>query len=86
VPSDTLVRYNKAWEGPLIGDKSQAALFDNSKVKAVAGPFTCSENLDEVLAESVANFKKRQAAGIKGNAELEPLIDRIIKEQSALGA
>lgn len=86
VPSDTLVRYNKAWEGPLIGDKSQAALFDNSKVKAVAGPFTCSENLDEVLADSIANFRKRQAAGIKGNAENEKLIDRIIREQSALGA
>ena len=86
VPTDTLCAYNPDWKGPLLGDKSWTALFDNSKVKAVAGPFTCSENLDEVLAESVANFKKRQAAGVKGNAELEPLIDRIIREQSALGA
>jgi nucleoside-diphosphate-sugar epimerase len=85
VPTDTLVRYNKEWEGPLVGDKMWAALFDNSKVKSVAGDFTCSENLDEVLAESIAHFRKRQAAGIKGNATIEPLLERIMTEQSALG-
>ena len=37
VPTDTLVRYHHAWEGPLLGDKTWAALFDNSKVKRVAG-------------------------------------------------
>ena len=39
VPSDTLVRFNKDWEGPLLGDKTWSALFDNSKVKSVAEPF-----------------------------------------------
>jgi nucleoside-diphosphate-sugar epimerase len=85
VPTDTLVRYNKDWVGPLVGDKMWAALFDNSKVKSVAGDFTCSENLDEVLAESVAHFRKRRAAGLKGNAAIEPLLERIMTEQSALG-
>ena len=59
VPTATLTRYHPAWEGPLMGDKTWTALFDNSKVKSVAGPFTCSEKLDEVLDESVAHFKKR---------------------------
>src|SRR4051812_45676372 len=64
VPTATLIRYNKAWEGPLLGDKTWTALFDNSKVKRVAGNFTCSEKLDEVLAESVKHFKARlQAKG-----------------------
>jgi nucleoside-diphosphate-sugar epimerase len=85
VPTDTLVRYNKAWEGPLVGDKMWAALFDNSKVKAVAGDFNCSEDLDEVLADSIANLRKRQAGGQRGNAEIAPLLDRIAAEQSALG-
>ncbi len=86
VPSDTLVRYRKEWEGPLIGDKALAALFDNSKVKAVAGPFTCAEDLDTILAESIAIFRKRQAAGVKPNTTLDPLIDKIAAAQSALGA
>jgi nucleoside-diphosphate-sugar epimerase len=85
VPTDTLVRYRKDWEGPLTGDKSRAALFDNSKVKRVAGDFTCSENLDEVLAEPVANTRARMAAHGRQPGEFDALMDRIAAEQSALG-
>jgi nucleoside-diphosphate-sugar epimerase len=85
VPTDTLVRYHKDWEGPLTGDKSRAALFDNSKVKRVAGNFTCSENLAEVLAESIATIKARLKAKGPQHSALDPLIDRIAAEQSALG-
>jgi nucleoside-diphosphate-sugar epimerase len=85
VPTDTLVRYNKDWEGPLSGDKSHAALFDNSKVKRVAGPFTCSENLAEVLEEPLANTKARLRANPPGEGALDDLMDRIAREQDALG-
>ncbi|HEV7719250.1 MAG TPA: SDR family oxidoreductase [Arsenicitalea sp.] len=85
VPTDTMIRYHPAWEGPLLGDKTWTALFDNSKVKSVAGPFTCSENIDEVLAESIAHFKRRLAATGPRPGELEPLMDRIASEQAALG-
>lgn len=85
VPTDTLVRYNKDWEGPLMGDKSWAALFDNSKVKRVAGDFTCSEDIDEVLADSIAHFKARRGAEPAAESPLDPLLDRIAAEQSALG-
>lgn len=85
VPSDTLVAYNKAWEGPLIGDKTWSALFDNSKVKRVAGDFTCSENLDEVLEDSIGFLKQRLQANAPVNMELDPLMDRITSEQAALG-
>jgi len=84
VPTATLARYHPAWEGPLLGDKTWTALFDNSKIKRVAGPFTCSENLDEVLDESVMNFRKRAGKGAPAY-ELGPLMDRICAEQSALG-
>ncbi len=88
VPTATLVRYHHAWEGPLLGDKTWTALFDNSKVKRVAGPFTCSEKLEEILAEPVMHFKARQQAGggSQPPAETEALFDRIAAEQSALGA
>ncbi|MDC9822284.1 SDR family oxidoreductase [Devosia sp. ZB163] len=85
VPSDTLVAYNKAWEGPLIGDKTWSALFDNSKVKRVAGDFKCSEDLDEVLAESIGFLKERLTSDAPVNMELDPLMDRITSEQLALG-
>jgi nucleoside-diphosphate-sugar epimerase len=85
VPTDTLIAYHPAWEGPLLGDKTWAALFDNSKVKRVAGDFTCSEDLTEVLAESIANFKKRLAAKGPQVGEFDPLMDKIASEQGALG-
>jgi nucleoside-diphosphate-sugar epimerase len=86
VPTDTLVRYNKAWEGPLLGDKTWSALFDNSKVKRVAGDFRCSEKLDEVLEEPIGFLKQRLADNAPVNMELDPLMDRITSEQLALGA
>ncbi len=85
VPTDTLVRYNHAWEGPLTGDKSWSALFDNSKVKRVAGPFVCAEDLETILEEPIAHAKERLKAPAPPPGAEEALIDRIIAEQAALG-
>ena len=85
VPTDTLIKYHPAWEGPLVGDKSWSALFDNSKVKAVAGPFTCAEDLDTILEESVQHAKARLAHPVPPESSEEILFDRIIREQAALG-
>lgn len=86
VPSDTLVRYKPDWAGPLLGDKSWAALFDNSKVKAVAGDFACETDLDKILTEPIVHLKKRLAVAKPPEGELDALIDRICAEQAALGA
>ncbi|HHY49878.1 MAG TPA: SDR family oxidoreductase [Alphaproteobacteria bacterium] len=86
VPTDTLVRYRPEWEGPLLGDKTWAALFDNSKVRRVAGDFSCEEDLGRILEEPLAHFRKRRAEHGPQTSDLEPLLDRIAAEQSALGA
>jgi len=85
VPTDTLVRYNPAWEGPLIGDKSWSAVFDNSKVKNVVGAFTCAEDLDTILEESVKRARARLKVPAPPESAEEVLMDRIIAEQAALG-
>jgi nucleoside-diphosphate-sugar epimerase len=84
VPSDTLVKYRPDWLGPLWGDKSLASLFDNSKVKSVAGDFSCSEDLDEVLAEPIMHLKQRLKQP-EEPSELAALLDRITADQLALG-
>ncbi|RYE07361.1 MAG: SDR family oxidoreductase [Hyphomicrobiales bacterium] len=86
VPTDTLIRYKPDWIGPLLGDKTYTTLFDNSKIKRVAGDFSCETDLTKILSEPVRHFKKRQAAKTPYSTELEPLIDRIIADQQALGA
>jgi nucleoside-diphosphate-sugar epimerase len=85
VPTDTLVRYNAGWEGPLVGDKTWAALFDNKKVKRVAGKFTCSEDLDEILKEPLERLRKRLKDPGPDTSELDALLDKIAAQQSALG-
>jgi len=85
VATDTLCAYHPDWKGPLLGDKSWTALFDNSKVKAVAGDFSCETDLDKILAEPIRFLKQRLAAKAPYGTEMEPLIDRIIAEQAALG-
>ncbi len=84
VPSDTLVKYRPDWVGPLWGDKSLASLFDNSKVKAVAGDFSCSEDLDEVLAEPIMHLTQRLQEP-ETPSELTPLLDRITADQLNVG-
>jgi nucleoside-diphosphate-sugar epimerase len=79
VASDTLARYNPDWLGGLLGDKSHTVMFDNAKVKAVAGDFTCVSTLEEVLTEPVKFSQAYQP-----DPRLDALFDRIIADQRAL--
>jgi nucleoside-diphosphate-sugar epimerase len=92
VPTDTLIRYNPQWTGPLIGDKMWTALFDNSKIKNAVGEFPCSADLDEILAGSLASQQKnlelsRSSGQIEKSDQLtgeDELIEKIIKGQLSL--
>lgn len=91
VPTETLTRYNPEWTGPLTGDKTWTALFDNSKVKGITGQFSCSEDLDEILAEPVALAKKKlelpevTGSGANEVRDEDSLMDRIVIDQTSLG-
>ncbi len=85
VPTDTVIRYQPDWAGPLLGDKTWTVLFDNSKIKRIAGDFTCETDLSKILSEPVRYFKQRQAAKTPYNTDNEAMIDRIIADQEALG-
>ena len=81
-----MIKYKPDWAGPLLGDKTWTVLFDNSKVKRVAGDFTCETDLSKILAEPIRYFKQRQAAKTPYNTDNEAMIDRIIADQLKLGA
>jgi nucleoside-diphosphate-sugar epimerase len=86
VPSDTLIRYRPDWSGPLLGDKAHTVVFDNSKVKAVAGDFSCVLDLQDVLAAPLAAYWQRAGTGTPEPDPLDPLFDQIIAAQRKLGA
>ncbi len=85
VPTDTLIRYHPEWEGPLMGDKTWPALFDNTKVKQVAGDFDAMKELRDVLVEPIARFEARPKPEGPESDELHRLMDRIAREQRSLG-
>ena len=84
VPTDVLVAYQREWEGPLMGDKTWSALFDNSKVKGVVGPFDASENIDEILHNSVTHAKQRLNAAAPAHSAEDQLIDQIVAAQASV--
>ncbi len=81
VPTDTLIRYNRDWEGPLLGDKSYSVIFDNAKVKGVAGEFDCAIDPWRGMQMVAERFPPSDRC----DAELDRLLDRIVEDQSGLG-
>ncbi len=84
VPTSALVAFNKEWEGPLMGDKTWSAVFDNTKVKSVVGAFDASGDLDEILRDSIAHAKQRLNAPPPAPGAEDRLLDRIIAAQAAV--
>lgn len=85
VPSDTLVKFRPDLEGPLFGDKIHSVLFDNSKIKAVVGDFTCTRDLQVLLAAPLAAYWQRAGQGDPQPCEDDALFDAIIAAQRAVG-
>ncbi|MEM6333133.1 MAG: NAD-dependent epimerase/dehydratase family protein [Planctomycetota bacterium] len=83
VPSETLSRYHRDWEGQLLGDKTQSVYFDNSKLRSVIGPYSCSISLEEGFALTWAQHAV--PADAPYDAEMDALMDRIVDEQRGLG-
>jgi nucleoside-diphosphate-sugar epimerase len=83
VPTDTLVRYNPDWAGPLLGDKTWSVVFDNSKLMSVAGRFECAVSLEEGLRLAAKHYWKR-APAYQPDPARHAFLDRIAAEQLAL--
>jgi len=49
VATETLIRYQPDWDGPLRGDKAYSVTFDNRKIKSVVGEFDCPTTLDQFM-------------------------------------
>ncbi len=82
VASDTLVRYHPEWEGPLLGDKSASVAFDNSKVKAVVGAFDCPIDIWQGMRLVMERYRP---SADEFDPAIDALLDRIVREQRALG-
>jgi len=85
VPTDTLVRYNPDFAGPLLGDKAWSTTFDNTKVQSITGPFPPRISLKDALKHSAARFRRDRLPNLKPDPSLHALVDRIAADQLSLG-
>ncbi len=78
IPSDLLARFDaEAFEGPLMGDKTNAAIFDNSKLKALVPEFETRHRLADSIGESIEWFSADESRrGLDDDANA--LWDRVI--------
>ena len=67
VPTETLVRINPQWAGPLLGDKAWSTVFDNSKLRGAIGDFECRIELEEGM-RLAAPYVKRQVSAVAQDA------------------
>ena len=81
VASEMLIRYHPAWEGPLLGDKSYSVIFDNAKVKAVAGDFECPIDPWAGMRMVAERFPPHDRC----DPAMDQLLDRIVDEQLRMG-
>jgi nucleoside-diphosphate-sugar epimerase len=82
ITSDTLVRYEPSWKGPLHGDKSPSTLFDNSKVSSVAGPFPTLMSIEAGFQLAVREVIGRLERGGGRDPALDEKVARILGEQA----
>jgi nucleoside-diphosphate-sugar epimerase len=77
IPTDLLVRFDReAFEGPLLGDKTNAGIFDTSKLRALVPDFETRHHFADAVHESIAWFEADESRrGIDDDANA--LWDRI---------
>jgi nucleoside-diphosphate-sugar epimerase len=82
VLSKTLVNYEPAWEGPLLGDKSNTMIFDTQKIKHLTNGWQCEIPLDQGVARAWSFASARLKNDYRPDPMADRLIDQIIREQT----
>lgn len=75
--SDFIARVSPSLTGPLLGDKTWSAIFDNSKIKAFVPGFQAAIPFREGIRRTLAWFdadKSRQRVDEAVNAELDRIL------------
>jgi nucleoside-diphosphate-sugar epimerase len=83
IPSDYIVQRFPDWEGNLLGDKSNSALFDNSKIKRFVPDFFCTVPFSVGIKSSVRRLQANPGKKVI-NAGTEDRLNTLVKEYSQL--
>jgi len=84
ISSDTLIHHNQNWLGPLRGDKSNALVFDNSKIRSALGGWRCEMPLMDGLQLAASHTVQNLNTGYTPDADVDALVDQIIREHDSI--
>lgn len=83
VPTETLVRCNPDWSGPLMGDKAWNVVYDNSKIRYLAGPVPKQMPLEKYM-RTAAGLLRDEIAAYTPDEKVHDLLDNIAEQQQAV--
>jgi nucleoside-diphosphate-sugar epimerase len=78
IPSDYIIKHMPEMEGPLLGDKSWSAIFDNSKIKSISEEYTSVVGYEDVISD-VLQYYNVHGELQKVSKEYETMYDKVIK-------
>ena len=78
IPTDFIVANIPEMAGPLLGDKSWSAIFDNSKIKSIAKEYQSKIRYEDVV-EEVVNYYENNKDKQMISDDFELLYDRLIE-------
>ncbi len=78
IPTDFIVKYMPEMVGPLLGDKSWSAVFDNSKIKSISQEYTSIIKYEDVIKDVIQYYRDNKKAQ-RISDEYEMLYDNVIK-------
>lgn len=78
IPSDYLARFDADLSGSLIGDKSNCAVFDNSKIKSFVPDFQATIPFREGIRRTIAWFREKPER-MTVHEESNAFMDRVIR-------
>ncbi|MDD3335540.1 MAG: SDR family oxidoreductase [Eubacteriales bacterium] len=85
IASETLAALHPAWEGPLLGDKSNNLIFDTTKLKRAVPDFHASTRFDQGAREIVSYIYSHPECQ-KLDSDFDAWCDQVIERYEALTA
>lgn len=82
IDSEELIDRIPSLQGPLRGDKANAAIFDNSKIRHFAGDWKCNVSIDDGFARAASVTLDRLSSGYQPDVDYDRVIDELTQEAS----
>ena len=77
IPTDVIIKHLPEMEGPLLGDKSWSAIFDNTKIKNISKNYSSSIGYEDIAKDVVEYYRSNPDKQLI-SAEFEAMCDKLI--------